>query len=132
MAFDSFSIQTKERMCFLDITQKVREIVLREGIAEGVCTVFVPHTTAGITINEAADPDVVRDIRMMLAKLVPENENFRHAEGNSDAHICASLMGSSVSIPITRGRMTFGTWQGIFFCEFDGPRTRSVHVQVHG
>jgi secondary thiamine-phosphate synthase enzyme len=132
MAFDSFSIQTKERMCFIDITQKVEEIVLREGIAEGVCTVFVPHTTAGITINEAADPDVFRDIRMMLAKLVPENENFRHAEGNSDAHIRASLMGSSVSIPITKGRMTLGTWQGIFFCEFDGPRTRSVQVQVHG
>jgi secondary thiamine-phosphate synthase enzyme len=132
MAFESFSLHTRERFCFLNITQKVQDVVSRLGVSDGVCTIFVPHTTAGITINEAADPNVIRDIQMLLRKLVPERENYRHAEGNSDAHVCASLIGSSVSIPISRSRLAFGTWQGIFFCEFDGPRNRSVHVQVLG
>jgi secondary thiamine-phosphate synthase enzyme len=132
MAFDSFTIQTKQRICFQNITSTVQDAVSRLGINEGLCTVFIPHTTAGITINEAADPDVVYDIQMQLGKLVPIRENYKHAEGNSDAHICTSLMGSSVSIPIIKGRLTFGTWQGIFFCEFDGPRRRSVFIQVNG
>ncbi len=132
MALETFSLKTTERICFQNITHKVEDIVSRAGVTDGTCVVFVPHTTAGITINEAADPDVMRDIKMMLGKLVPEGAGYRHAEGNSDAHICASIMGSSVTVPVARGRMVFGTWQGIFFCEFDGPRNRSVHVQVCG
>jgi secondary thiamine-phosphate synthase enzyme len=94
--------------------------------------VYIPHTTAGVTINEAADPAVVRDIKMMLNKLVPARGDYTHMEGNSDAHIKASLMGSSVHVPINSGKLALGTWQGIFFCEFDGPRTRSVSIQVIG
>jgi secondary thiamine-phosphate synthase enzyme len=100
--------------------------------AEGVSYVFVPHTTAGVTINENADPSVVADILAKMSRLAPRDEGYTHSEGNSDAHIKASLMGFSVTIPVSDGRLALGTWQGIYLCEFDGPRTRNVHVQILG
>jgi secondary thiamine-phosphate synthase enzyme len=114
----------------VDITRDVQEAVERSGVSDGVATVFVHHTTAGITINENADPDVVRDIVDMLERLVPRDGSYRHAEGNADSHVKASLMGHSVSILIEDGRLVLGTWQGIYFCEFDGPRNRQVYVRV--
>jgi len=123
-------VSTRERTCMLDITGEVERAVGDIGVKEGLCTVLVPHTTAGITINENADPSVRRDILAQLAKLVPDDGRYSHTEGNADAHIKASLMGSSVQVPVEGGRLQFGTWQGIFFCEFDGPRRRKVWVSV--
>ena len=123
-------VSTRERTCMLDITVEVERAVGDIGVKEGLCTVLVPHTTAGITINENADPSVRRDILAQLAKLVPNDGRYSHTEGNADAHIKASLMGSSVQVPVEGGRLKFGTWQGIFFCEFDGPRRRKVWVSV--
>ncbi len=114
----------------LDITGDVERVVGEIGVKEGLCTVLVPHTTAGITVNENADPSVRRDILVQLAKLVPGDGRYSHTEGNADAHIKASLMGSSVQVPVEGGKLKFGTWQGIFFCEFDGPRRRKVWVSV--
>jgi secondary thiamine-phosphate synthase enzyme len=114
----------------VEITDRVREIIARSGIREGIAVVYVPHTTAGITINEAADPAVVQDIIETLAKLVPYGNSYRHAEGNSDAHIKSSMLGCSAHLIISAGAPVLGTWQGIFFCEFDGPRTRKVHVKI--
>lgn len=112
------------------ITSEAARIVRESGVQSGVCVVFVPHTTAGVTINENADPDVVRDMDAALEQAVPWSANYAHAEGNAAAHVKASLMGSSVSVPVEEGRLVLGTWQGIYFCEFDGPRERRVHVQV--
>jgi secondary thiamine-phosphate synthase enzyme len=123
-------VSTRERTCMLDITGEVERAVGDIGVREGLCTVLVPHTTAGITINENADPSVRRDILAQLAKLVPDDGRYSHTEGNADAHIKASLMGGSVQVPVEGGRLKFGTWQGIFFCEFDGPRRRKVWVSV--
>ncbi|HCX64546.1 MAG TPA: hypothetical protein DHN33_04985, partial [Eubacteriaceae bacterium] len=106
------------------------EAVWTSGVENGIVTVFVPHTTAGITINENADPDVVKDILYSLGKIVPEDQNFAHLEGNSTGHIKASLMGSSVSLIVEDNHLKTGTWQGIYLCEFDGPRTRKVYVKV--
>jgi secondary thiamine-phosphate synthase enzyme len=128
----TFEVGTSGRACFVNITGKVEDAVARSGVKDGVVTVFIPHTTAGITINEAADPAVVRDILNALDELVPRNRRYTHAEGNSDAHIKASLMGSSVNVPVSNGRLALGTWQGIFLCEFDGPRHRSVLIRVTG
>jgi len=114
---------------FIDITSEVQRIVSKSKIKSSLCTVFCPHTTAGLTINENADSDVVADIINHLNKLVPES-GFKHSEGNSDAHIKASLMGSSLNIIIENGKLVLGTWQGIYFCEFDGPRERKVFVNV--
>lgn len=114
----------------IDITAEVQSVVSESGISDGVCHVFVPHTTAGITINENADPDVPRDILSTLNKLVPQSAGYQHTEGNADSHVKASLMGSSVTVFIDKGRLALGTWQGIFFCEFDGPRHRRVMVQI--
>ena len=127
-----FEVRTHERTEFVDVTRQVQDFVERSGIQSGLCTVYVPHTTAGCTINEHADPDVARDILMEINKIVPFEDNYRHDEGNSAAHIKSSLFGCSHSIPIEQGRLTLGTWQGIFLCEFDGPRTRQVYVQVMG
>jgi secondary thiamine-phosphate synthase enzyme len=132
MSFDSFKVDTAKRVSFINITSRVQDILSMSAFESGMCTIFVPHTTAGITINEAADPAVVHDMKVALDKLVPSNEHYTHAEGNSDAHIKASLMGSSVVVPVVNRRLVLGTWQGIFFCEFDGPRQRSVFVQVTG
>jgi len=114
----------------MDITREVERAVAECERDEGICTVFVPHTTAGVTINENADPCVCADILKELNKVIPFDDAYAHAEGNSAAHIKASLMGSSVNVPVQGGRLVFGTWQGIYFCEFDGPRTRHVMVDV--
>ncbi|HNR94598.1 MAG TPA: secondary thiamine-phosphate synthase enzyme YjbQ [Kiritimatiellia bacterium] len=124
-------IQTQERSQFLDITAAVREAVQESGIRDGRATVFVPHTTAGITINENADPDVVRDMLSVLDELVPWRGNYRHAEGNTAAHVKSSLMGSSAAVLVSAGRLQLGVWQSIWFCEFDGPRTRKVLIEIH-
>jgi len=125
-------VSTGSRTQFIDITDRISEEVRRTGVQNGTCFVFTQHTTAGLTINENADPDVVRDILASLARLVPPAGDYRHAEGNSDAHIKASLMGFSLTIPVIDGRLALGTWQGIYFCEFDGPRNRHVLVGVGG
>lgn len=125
-----FQVAGKDRCEFINITSEVRKAVRAAGVSQGICTVFVPHTTAGVTINENADPDVVRDMLMELEKIVPFNDHYAHREGNSAAHIKASLMGFSVQIIVDAGHLILGTWQGIYFCEFDGPRRRSVQVQV--
>ncbi len=117
---------------FVDITARVRQIVRESGIEEGLCVVYCPHTTAAITINENADPDVVRDLKLALADTFPDRREFKHAEGNSAAHLKSSVIGASETIPVTGGAMALGTWQGIYFCEFDGPRHRKVYVQVVG
>jgi len=115
---------------FYNVTSKVREAVAESGIKDGICLVFCPHTTAGMTINENADPDVVTDLLFALNKTFPDRPEFRHAEGNTAAHLKASCMGSSVSVVIENGNLVLGTWQGIYFCEFDGPRNRSFIVKV--
>lgn len=127
---ETFQVKTGSRVEFVDITSQVRQVISRSGVKEGVALVYVPHTTAGVTINEAADPSVVQDINATLSELVPHHRNYRHSEGNADAHIKASLMGSSVSVILSGGSPVLGTWQGIFFCEFDGPRTRKVVIKI--
>ena len=115
-----------------DITSRAREALRESGIQDGICVVYCPHTTAGITINENADPDVVRDLILALEKTYPDRAEFRHAEGNSAAHLKASTIGSSATIPVRGGKLLLGTWQGVYFCEFDGPRTRRFYVQIQG
>ncbi|MGE5415596.1 MAG: secondary thiamine-phosphate synthase enzyme YjbQ [Acidobacteriota bacterium] len=130
-AVQVIEIKTTERNQVVDITSRVRDIVKDSGVADGLVTVFVPHTTAAVTINENADPSVKTDILIGLERIAPENTSFyRHAEGNSDAHIKASLVGLSVTVIIDQGRLILGTWQGILFMEFDGPRRRHVYVKV--
>jgi len=126
----TLQVRTDSRNQFLDITSRVRDVIGKSGVQDGIALVFVPHTTAGVTINEAADPSVVKDILAKLAQLIPADDHYRHAEGNSDAHIKTSLVGSSVHIIVSSGVPVLGTWQGIFFCEFDGPRTRKVLIDV--
>jgi len=129
---NTIRVDTGKREEFVDITSEVQNAVSESGVKDGVCIVFNPHTTAGLTINENADPDVVSDIIKHLRKVVPEDAGFAHSEGNSDAHIKASLMGSSLNILVEGGRLVLGTWQGVYFCEFDGPRSRKAYVQVLG
>jgi secondary thiamine-phosphate synthase enzyme len=119
-------VTTRARTQFVNITAKVEAAL---GIKDGVVTVFVPHTTAGITINENADPDVTADMEAALEKMVPWDAGYQHSEGNAAAHVKASMMGSSVSVIVKDGRLQLGTWQAIYFCEFDGPRSRKVIVQ---
>jgi secondary thiamine-phosphate synthase enzyme len=125
-----FTLQSSGRSQLIDITSRVREAVTASGIREGLCTIFIPHTTAAVTINENADPDVVRDFLYELDKIVPWQDGYRHAEGNSAAHLKSSLIGVSEQVFIENGRLMLGTWQGIYFCEFDGPRTRRVLVRI--
>lgn len=124
------SVRSNKQVEFVKITNQVQDVVQESGLSEGVCRVFVPHTTAGVTINEGADPDVVDDMIVELNKIVPMEDNYRHREGNSAAHIKTSLMGSSVTVFVQNGKLALGTWQAIFFCEFDGPRTRRVFVRL--
>ncbi len=124
----TITIKTDSRIDMKDITAAVQKEVVNCGVTEGVCVVYVPHTTAGVTINEGADPAVCDDILTKLNEIVPPNAGYRHMEGNADSHIKASLMGSSVSVLVEKGRLVLGTWQKIFFCEFDGPRSRRVYV----
>jgi secondary thiamine-phosphate synthase enzyme len=126
----AIEIKTKNREEISDLTREIQKIVTDSGVRNGLCTIFVPHTTAGITINENADPDVKADILTALRKAVPNSLPYTHAEGNSPAHIKASLVGSSVTVIVEDGRPCLGTWQGIQFCEFDGPRTRKVWVTL--
>jgi len=128
MMIKELSVRTSKRNEFIDITRQVEQAV--QGVREGVVTVFVPHTTAAVTINENADPSVVSDILGKLAQLVPEQDNYSHAEGNSDAHIKSSLLGSSLNVIVKDGKLMLGTWQGIYLCEFDGPRTRRVIISL--
>ena len=124
------NIKTDSRVDFQDITSKVRELVASSGIESGVCYVLVPHTTAGVTVNEHADPSVVEDIAAQLEVMVPRHSNYRHMEGNAPAHIKASLVGNSEVLLVDGGKLVLGTWQGVFFCEFDGPRNRTVLVKI--
>jgi secondary thiamine-phosphate synthase enzyme len=124
----SFELQTKRRTQFVNITAQVADAIRALGVRDGTVTVFVPHTTAGVTINENADPDVPADLADALDRIAPWNAGYRHAEGNSAAHVKASLMGASTRILVRGGAPCLGAWQGVFFCEFDGPRTRTVWV----
>jgi len=126
----TFQVKTSIQTEFIDITRSVQEAVKKTGLEDGICIIFIPHTTAAVTINENADPSVVQDILMELNKIVPFNDQYRHMEGNSPAHIKASLLGCSQTVFVESGKLVLGTWQGIFFCEFDGPRNRKVHVKV--
>ena len=126
----TLQIETGARTEFIDITGKVREVVHQSKAQEGICCLFVPHTTAAITINENADPSVHQDIVMELNKVIPFDDLYRHIEGNSAAHIKASIIGASETVFIEAGALVLGTWQGIYFCEFDGPRRRRLHVKV--
>jgi secondary thiamine-phosphate synthase enzyme len=129
---ETLSIDTKERETTIDITARVRAAVTRSKVKEGLCSVTVAHTTAGVFVNENADPDVRRDLLYLLDKLVPRDDEYRHAEGNAAAHIKAVLSGSDVTLSIRDGEIVLGTWQGIYFAEFDGPRSRSATVTVIG
>ncbi len=126
----AITVSTHKRTEILDITSEVQKLVQESKLKEGLCLVFVPHTTAAITINENADPCVLEDILQGLEKTVPFDDNYQHLEGNSAAHIKSSLMGSSISVIIENGQLKLGTWQGICFCEFDGPRTRQVWIKI--
>jgi secondary thiamine-phosphate synthase enzyme len=123
-------VKSSRRREMIDVTGLIARAVAEAGVESGVAVAFVPHTTAGITINENADPDVQRDLLSHLEKLVPERGSWRHSEGNSDAHVQASIIGSSVAIIVENGRLVLGTWQAVFFCEFDGPRSRKLVVKV--
>lgn len=125
-----FEVSSTGRVEFIDITERVRSVVRSAGAKTGICVVYVPHTTAAVTVNESYDPDVASDIIATLGRLIPHKGPYRHGEGNSDAHVKASLVGSSETIPIADGKLDLGTWQGIFFAEFDGPRRRRVRVTV--
>jgi secondary thiamine-phosphate synthase enzyme len=130
---DSFSVGTNSRNQMIDITDKVQNTIHKSGITKGSVLIFCPHTTGAITINENADPDVVHDILLTLSELMPQDrKGYRHSEGNSDAHIKSSLIGCSETVIINEGHMMLGTWQGIYFCEFDGPRKRTVSIQITG
>ncbi len=124
------SVRTNAHVEMIDITAAVREVLKEENVHDGYCIVFTTHTTAAVTINENADPDVPRDIIAALEKAVPQNANYRHSEGNSPAHVKSSLVGASEMVLIENGRLVLGTWQSIFFCEFDGPRSRKVLIKI--
>jgi secondary thiamine-phosphate synthase enzyme len=128
--FEQLSVRTPSHSCLVEITSLVRQQVAQTGIDQGLCVLYIPHTTAGLTINENADPTVQEDILAGLDKLVPWRDNYSHAEGNSAAHIKASLLGMSLTLFVRRGELALGTWQGIYLAEFDGPRTRRVWVKV--
>lgn len=129
--FETMAVQTTRRMEMIDITDRVTDVLRDNDVDEGLVVCYVPHTTAGVTIQENADPDVVHDMLYKLEALIPKDDpRFRHNEGNSDSHIKTSLVGPSVAIPVHAGAMTLGTWQAIYFCEFDGPRSRKLHLKL--
>ena len=129
---EKINIRTAKRIDLIDITDQIQNIVAKSKVKDGICFLFCPHTTAGLTINENADPQVKRDIINTLNKVVPENAGYSHTEGNADSHIKSSLFGSSLTVFIEDGQLAFGTWQGIYFCEGDGPRSREVWVKIVG
>ncbi len=124
------SVKSNQRNEFIDITEKINEVIKETGILSGICYVYVPHTTAAVTINEGADPSVHRDIQNALTRLVPQEMNYSHREGNADAHIKSSIIGTSQLVIIDEGRLVLGTWQAVYFCEFDGPRHRRVTLKL--
>lgn len=126
------NVRSKQRTEFIDITAQLDELIKEAGVRKGMCHVYVPHTTAGVTINEGADPSVQKDIQTALSRLIPHESNYLHREGNADAHIKSSLIGVTESVIIDEGKLLLGTWQSIFFCEFDGPRHRRVTVKLVG
>ena len=126
------NVNTSKHTQMLDITDTVQQAIKDSGVKDGLCTVFIPHTTAAVTINENADPDVVRDFTMEINKIVPWEDGYYHMEGNSAAHLKSSMIGFSEQVIIDNGRLVLGTWQGIYFCEFDGPRNRKVYVKIMG
>lgn len=132
MKWTTINIKSNTRIQFIDITLRISEIIRESGVKSGTCVIFSQHTTAGLTINENVDPDVTRDILVSLSRLIPPTGDYKHAEGNSDAHLKASLMGFSLTVPIIDGRLSLGTWQGLYFCEFDGPRNRHVLTGISG
>ena len=127
---EKINVSTGRRTEFVEITSKVEEVVKKSGIKNGVCFIYVPHTTCGLTINENADPSVKKDIINKLEEIVPENGGYSHMEGNADAHIKSSIVGHSLTVFIENGNLQLGTWQGIFLCEFDGPRTRQIWIKI--
>lgn len=130
MKSTTFNIKTDKHTQMKDITRLIQDEVRKSGVKDGLCVVFIPHTTAAVTINENADPDVVRDLNMELGKIIPWEDGYHHIEGNSAAHLKSSLVGASEHIIIEEGRLLLGTWQGIYFCEYDGPRSRKVIVKI--
>ncbi len=128
----TISIKTSSRNEMLDITSQIQRLINDAGFKNGILVAYVPHTTAGITINEGADPDVVRDILQKLSELVPTSKAYHHTEGNADSHIKSTMVGSSVTVIVEEGRLVLGTWQRIFFCEFDGPRSRKIYAKLLG
>jgi secondary thiamine-phosphate synthase enzyme len=128
----TFGIKTQKQTQMIDITSAIKRVVAEAGVREGLCTVFIPHTTAGVTINENADPAVPRDMLMEISKIVPFEDGYKHSEGNSAAHLKSTLFGCSTNVIVADGQLCLGTWQSLFFCEFDGPRERNVWVQVTG
>jgi secondary thiamine-phosphate synthase enzyme len=124
------SVKTSGRTELIDITSKIAKLVKESGVSEGLCMLYVPHTTAAVTINESADPSVKADILMVLNQVIPWDADYKHLEGNSPAHVKSTLVGASELVAIESGALVLGTWQGLFFCEFDGPRTRKVHVRI--
>ena len=130
MKSTTFNIKTDKHTQMKDITRLIQDEVRKSGVKDGLCVVFTPHTTAAVTINENADPDVVQDLNMELGKIIPWEDGYHHIEGNSAAHLKSSLVGASEHIIIEDGRLLLGTWQGIYFCEYDGPRSRKVIVKI--
>ena len=124
------TVKTGSRTEFIDITSEIQQEISSSGFQSGLCMVYVPHTTAAVTINESADPSVKKDILMILNRIVPWEADYRHLEGNSPAHLKSTIVGASELVAVESGRLVLGTWQGIFFCEFDGPRTRKVHLKL--
>ena len=129
---ETLSVATRSRTEFVNVTSEVDAAIARSGVRSGACLVSVPHTTAGVTVNENADPDVTRDMLKEINKVIPFEDGYAHDEGNSAAHIKSSLFGSSLTLPVEDGRLVLGVWQGVYFCEFDGPRSRALLVQVIG
>ncbi|MFT4143139.1 MAG: secondary thiamine-phosphate synthase enzyme YjbQ [Mobilitalea sp.] len=126
----TFGVRSGHQRAMIDITKEIQNKVKESGVKNGICVIFVPHTTAGVTINENTDPDVVKDFLMAISKLVPESDSYQHLEGNSSAHVKSSLVNASQTVIIEDGRLLLGTWQGIYFIDFDGPRIRKVYVKI--
>ena len=131
-SLSSFNVRTSKQSEWLNITAETKKAVAASGVTEGICVVFVPHTTAAVTVNENADPDVPQDVNFALNQISPDRPEFRHSEGNSAAHVKTSLVGPSMTLIVSEGKLVLGTWQGIWFNEYDGPRTRKVHVRILG
>ena len=131
-AMKTINVKTSAKVQMVDVTAKIQKVISDAGLKNGHCLAFVSHTTAGVTINENADPNVIRDMILALEKAVPDNLSYRHAEGNSPAHVKSSLVGASLCLPVENGSLVLGTWQSVFFCEFDGPRSRRMQVSLMG